>query len=110
LGDSRGHWDGDTLVVETTNFRTDDGVTFQGSNPETFKITERFTRVSADSINYEYTVSDPRTWTKPWTVLIPWNKIDPKEQMYEYACHEDNYDISHFMVGAREREKKGLVK
>src|SRR5579864_4193760 len=61
LGDPRGHWDGDTLVVETTNFRTDDGVTFQGSNPETFKITERFTRVDATSLNYEFTVEDPKT-------------------------------------------------
>ena len=110
LGDSRGHWEGDTLVVETTNFRSDPGVVFQGADPATYKITERFTRVSADSINYEYTIEDPHTWTKPWTVLIPWNKIDPNEQMYEYACHEDNYDISHFMVGAREREKRGDVK
>jgi hypothetical protein len=110
LGDARGHWEGNTLVVETTNFKPDDGVVFQGADPATFKITERFTRVAADSINYEYTVEDPHTWTKPWTVLIPWNKIDPKEQMYEYACHEDNYDISHFLVGAREREKKGITK
>jgi hypothetical protein len=110
LGDSRGHWDGDTLVVETTNFRTDDGVTFQGSNPETFKITERFTRVDATSLNYEFTVEDPKTWTRPWTAIIPWNKIDPAEQMYEYACHEDNYDIVHFLTGARARQKKGETK
>jgi hypothetical protein len=110
LGDSRGHWEGDTLVVETTNFRTDDGVTFQGSNPETFKITERFTRVDATSLNYEFTVEDPKTWTKPWTAVIPWNKIDPAEQMYEYACHEDNYDIVHFLTGARAREKRGETK
>jgi hypothetical protein len=110
LGDSRGHWDGDTLVVETTNFRTDDGVTFQGSNPDTFKITERFTRVDATTLNYEFTVEDPKTWTKPWTAIIPWNKIDPGEQMYEYACHEDNYDIVHFLTGARAREKRGETK
>ena len=110
LGDSRGHWEGDTLVVETTNFRNDDGVTFQGSNPETFKITERFTRVDATSLNYEFTVEDPKTWTKPWTAIIPWNKIDPAEQMYEYACHEDNYDIVHFLTGARAREKRGETK
>src|SRR5437867_5056899 len=84
LGDSRGHWDGTTLVVETTNFRTDDGVIFQGANPATFKITERFTRVDPTSINYEFTVEDPTTWTTPWTAVIPWNKIDPAEQMYEY--------------------------
>jgi hypothetical protein len=110
LGDSRGHWEGETLVVETTNFRHDDGVTFLGSNPETFQITERFTRVDADTLNYEFTINDPQTWTKPWTARIPWTKIDPAEQMYEYACHEDNYDIVHFLMGARERERKGETK
>jgi len=107
LGDTRGRWDGDTLVVETTNFRTDDGVVFQGANPETFRITERFTRVDARTLNYEFTIEDPMTWTRPWTARIPWMKIDPQEQMYEYACHEDNYDIVHFLSGARIREKKG---
>ena len=105
LGDSRGHWDGTTLVIETTNFRTDDTVTFQGTNPATFKITERLTRVDPTSINYEFTVEDPSTWMKPWTALIPWTKIDPAEQMYEYACHEDNFDIVHFLTGARNRQK-----
>jgi hypothetical protein len=105
LGDTRGHWDGTTLVVETTNFRTDDGVIFQGGNPATFKITERFTRVDATSLNYEFTVEDPSTWTRPWTALIPWNKIDPAEQLYEYGCHEDNFDIVHFLIGARNRQK-----
>jgi hypothetical protein len=105
LGDSRGHWDGTTLVVETTNFRTDDGVIFLGANPATFKITERFTRVDPTSINYEFTVEDPTTWTTPWTAVIPWNKIDPAEQMYEYGCHEDNFDIVHFLIGARTRQK-----
>ena len=105
LGDSRGRWDGTTLVVETTNFRSDDGVLFQGANPESFKITERFTRVDPTSINYEFTVEDPKTWTKPWTAIIPWTKIDPGEQMYEYGCHEDNFDIVHFLKGARNRQK-----
>jgi hypothetical protein len=107
LGDTRGRWDGETLVVETTNFRSDDGVVFQGANPETFRITERFTRVDARTLNYEFTVEDPMTWTRPWTARIPWTKIDPEEQMFEYACHEDNYDIVHFLSGARLREKKG---
>jgi hypothetical protein len=109
LGDTRGHFEGNTLVVETTNFRTDDGVIFQGGNPETYKITERFTRVDADTLNYEFTINDPGTWTRPWTARIPWTKIDPNEQMYEYACHEDNFDIVHFFLGARAREKKGEV-
>jgi hypothetical protein len=110
LGDSRGHWEGNTLVVETTNFRPDDGVVYQNANPETFRITERFSRVDAKTINYEFRVEDPKTWTKPWTAVIPWTKIDPEEQMYEYACHEDNYDIVHFLAGAREREKRGEAK
>jgi hypothetical protein len=105
LGDSRGHWQGDTLVVETTNFRSGTGVVFQDANPDTFKLVERFTRVGPDTINYEFTVSDPATWTRPWTAMLPWTKIDPKEQMYEYACHEDNYDEVHFLSGARAREK-----
>ena len=104
LGDTRGHFEGNTLVLETTNFRNDDTV-YQGANPETYKITERFTRVADDSINYEFTITDPTTWTKPWTAVIPWNKIDPKEQMYEYMCHEDNFDIVHLLTGARAREK-----
>jgi hypothetical protein len=110
LGDTRGHFEGETLVIETTNFRTEPGVVYQGANPDTYKIIERFTRVDADTINYEFTVEDPRTWTKPWTARIPWTKIDPKEQQYEYACHEDNYDIVHLLSGARAREKKGEVK
>src|SRR3989449_8256977 len=110
LGDTRGHWEGNTLVVETTNFRPDDGVIFQNANPETFHITERFSRVDSKTINYEFTVEDPKTWTKPWTAVIPWTKIDPEEQMYEYACHEDNYDIAHFLTGARAREKRGETK
>src|SRR5207249_9401918 len=65
LGDSRGHWEGNTLVVETTNFRTDDGVIFQNANPDTFRITERFSRVDAKTLNYEFTVEDPKTWTRP---------------------------------------------
>jgi hypothetical protein len=107
LGDTRGHWDGPTLVVETTNFRADEGVIFQGGNPATYRITERFTRVDADTLNYEFTIEDPMTWTRPWTARIPWTRIDPGEQMYEYACHEDNFDIVHFLTGARAREKRG---
>ncbi len=105
LGDTRGHFEGNTLVLETTNFRTDDGTVYQGANPATYKITERFTRVAEDTVNYEFTIDDPTTWTKPWTAVVPWTKIDPKEQMYEYMCHEDNFDIVHLLTGARAREK-----
>ena len=107
LGDTRGRFDGGTLVIETTNFRTDDGVVFQGANPATYRITERLTRVAPDAISYEFTVEDPTTWTRPWTALIPWTRIDPAEQMYEYGCHEDNFDIVHLLSGARAREKNG---
>jgi hypothetical protein len=107
LGDSRGHWENDTLVVETANFRADEGVTFQDADPATYHLAERFTRVDAQTIRYEFTVEDPHTWTRPWTAMIPWTRIDPAEQMYEYACHEDNYDIVHLLQGARIREKNG---
>jgi len=110
LGDTRGRFDGNSLILETTNFRTDDGVIFQGANADTFRITERFTRVAEDAINYEFTIDDPSTWTKPWTAVVPWTRIDPGEQQYEYACHEDNYDIVHLLAGARARQKKGEAK
>jgi len=103
LGDSRGRWEGNTLVVETTNFRSDDGVVYGDADPETFKIVERFTRVDPNRINYTFTVEDPRTWTRPWTAMIPWNKTD--DFLFEYACHEDNYDMAHMLTGARAREK-----
>ena len=105
LGDTRGRWEGNTLVVETTNFRTDDGVTYQNSNPDTFRITERFTRVDANTLHYEFTVEDPMTWTKPWSARIPWTRTN--DQLYEYACHEDNYDFVHLLHGARVREASG---
>jgi hypothetical protein len=103
LGDSRARWEGTTLVVETTNFRTDDGVVYGNADPETFRIVERFARVDANTINYTFTVEDPRTWTRPWTAMIPWTRTE--DQLYEYACHEDNYDMVHFLAGARAREK-----
>ena len=108
LGDSRGRWEGNTLVVETTNFRPDEGVVFGNADPETFRITERFTRVDATTIDYTFTIEDPRTWTRPWTAMIPWNKTD--EQLYEYACHEDNFDMVHLLAGARAREKAAEAK
>ena len=105
LGDTRGHFEGNTLVVETTNFREEG--TYQGADPKTYKITERFTRMDDKSLKYEFTISDPATWTKPFSAMVPWSRIDPEEQMYEYMCHEDNYDMVHFLKGGREREAKG---
>jgi len=100
-GDSRGRWEGNTLVVETTNFRPEG--TYQDANPETLRMVERFTRVDADSINYEFTVNDPTTWTRPWTVEVPLNKIEGP--MFEYACSEGNNSLINILQGARAAEK-----
>lgn len=99
LGDSRGHWEGDTLVVETTNFS--DHVSFMGAT-QNMKLTERFRRVDADHIDYRFTVEDPATWTRPWSAAIPWTKTG---MLYEYACHEDNYGLYGILAGARAQEK-----
>ena len=105
LGDTRGRWEGNTLVLETTNFRKDPGAVYGNANPDTFKIVERFTRVSPEVLNYEFTISDPNTWTRPWTAMVPWSKTN--DQLYEYTTHEDNYDAVHLLVGARVREARG---
>jgi hypothetical protein len=100
-GDSRGHWEGDTLVVETTNFRP--GGTFQNANPKTLKITEYFTRTGQNTIEYKFTVEDPNTWTRPWTAIVPLGAM--KGPMFEYACAEGNNDIVNILAGARAAEK-----
>ena len=104
LGDSRGHWDGNTLVVETTNF-TDEarGSTFQYAT-KNMTLVERFTRTSDRTIDYQFTVSDPDTWTRPWTVKMPWNRIDGL--IYEYACHEGNLGLEHMLSAARAADAK----
>ncbi len=104
-GDSRGRWDGDTLVVETKKFLAE--TSFQNSS-ETLQLTERFTRVNADTLIYEFTVNDPSTWTKPWTAQIPMTRTD--EMMYEYACHEANYGMTNLLKGARFLEKDSATK
>ena len=100
-GDSRGHWEGNTLVVETTNFRP--GNTYQDANPETLRMTERFTRTDARTIEYKFTVDDPRTWTKPWSAIVPMSRIDGP--MFEYACHEGNNGAINILEGARAQDK-----
>jgi hypothetical protein len=107
MGDSRGHWDGDTLVVETTNLtdRTGIGVNGGGSrHSDQLTITERFTRTDADTIEYEMTVDDPNTWTAPWTMQYPLER-DDGYGMYEYACHEGNYAMFNILSGARAEER-----
>ena len=100
LGDSRGHWEGNTLVVETTNFT--DKSNFRGSGKD-MRLIERFTRVDANRLNYEFTVEDPGSFTKPWTALIPMTKTD--DEIYEYACHEGNNTVVNVLYGARAQEK-----
>ena len=101
-GYSRGHWEGDTLVVETTNFRPD--ATWLGVlNREAFTLVERFTRTDADTVMYEYTMNAPETWTQPWTVQLPMKRLDG--MMYEYACHEGNYGVKFQLMAARSKEK-----
>src|SRR5262245_16565367 len=105
LGDSIGWWEGDTLVVETTNFT--DKTRYRGSSPD-MKITERFTRVDAKTLKYRFTIDDPQTWTKPWTGEYTWPLTS--ERMYEYACHEGNYALTNILKGARMREKQSTDK
>jgi hypothetical protein len=99
-GDSRGRWDGDTLVVDTTNFT--DMTRFQGST-ESLHVTERFRRVDPDTIDYGFTVEDPHTWTRPWSAEIPMMKIESR--IFEYACHEGNHDLENMLSGARVLER-----
>ena len=95
-GDSRGRWDGETLVVETSNYLRETSFTGSSAN---LSLVERFTRVDADTLLYEFTVTDPTTWTRPWTAQVPMRKSEAP--LYEYACHEGNYDIRHILEVAR---------
>jgi hypothetical protein len=102
LGDPRGHWEGDTLVVDSTNFRTREGG-FRGIGGENTRVTERFTRVAADTLKYEVTVNDLETYSKPWTAVLYWKST--KDPIYEYACHEGNEAMSGTLGGTRALEK-----
>jgi len=107
MGDSRGRWEGDTLVVDSTNF-TDKTPSFSGvigamGSGETLHLIERFTRVSADTLLYEFTIDDPHTFTASWTAAIPMKKTDGP--LFEYACHEGNYGMANLLSGARAQEE-----
>jgi len=102
-GNSRGHWDGNTLVVETTNYSTKTTFAFP-SAPESMRATERFTRVAADQIDYSFTIDDPATYVRPWTAMLPMLGV-PDYTIFEYACHEGNYSIRNVLSGARAQEK-----
>jgi hypothetical protein len=110
-GDSRGHWDGNTLVVETTNFNDKGSIATSAATgrirgipqSEQLTVVERFTRVSDDAINYVVTITDPKVYTQPWTVALPLNR-DDKYVMYEYACHEGNLALPNALRAGRARE------
>ncbi len=103
-GDPRGRWDGDTLIVETTNFNTKHN--FNGSSPN-MRLVERFLRTGPDTIDYRFTVEDAATWTKPFTALIPLqaDRGPHSYELWEYACHEGNYSLANMLSGARADER-----
>jgi hypothetical protein len=98
MGDPRGHWEGNTLVVETTNFRGRS--IYRNGNPKTFKLIERFTPTSKKSMEWSVTVDDPSTWTRAWTFSLPLT-VNDDEPLYEYACHEGNYAMKNILSGSR---------
>ncbi len=104
MGNSIGHWEGNTLVVETTNLRPESGA--GGRYTDAAKIVERFTRTAPDELIWEATISDPNVWTKPYTLRYPF-KLDPEYHLYEYACHEGNYMMLDALTAARQLEAQG---
>ena len=100
LGSSRAHWEGDTLVIETTNFRGETSF-MNGLSDANLHLTERLTRVSESTLLYEVTVDDPTVWTQPWRYELPMKQIDGP--LYEYACHEGNYGLYNILAGAAEQ-------
>lgn len=105
LGDARGRWEGDTLVIETTNFS--DKRDWRGSTSG-MHLVERLTRVDPKTIRYEFTVTDPATWTRPWSAEVPWPRIDPP--LFEFACHEQNYGLMNVVKGTQVREAEAAAK
>jgi hypothetical protein len=111
MGDSRGWWEGHTLVVETTNLNGMTGIGGNGGGrtSERLKLTERFTLLDANTLQYQVTIDDPGTWTRPWTLQFPW-KREPVYGMFEYACHEGNYAMFNMLNISRAMEKKATEK
>ena len=107
MGDSRGRWEGDTLVIETTNFNAKVGLTRNGNTLLTspdMKLVERLTRIGPETLQYQATVHDPKTWTRPYTVSLPL-RLQPDYDMFEYACHEGHYSMRNILAGERAAEK-----
>ena len=108
FGDSRGRWEGNTLIVETTNFNDRrPGVNFQGST-DALTVMERFTRIAPNTLRYEYTMTDPKTWTRPWSVDAEMPRVEPN-LIYEFACHEQNYGLINVVTGTQIREREALA-
>ena len=106
MGDARGHWEGNTLVVHTTNFNGKTGAQANGNllmTSDALELVERFTRTGADTIRYEVTVTDPKTWTRPWGVEFPLRR-DPGYKIFEYACHEGNNAMWNILSASRAEE------
>ena len=109
MGDSRGRWEGDTLVVRTTNLNGRNGLQANGQlmlTSDALELIERFARTGPETLQYEVTINDPKTWTKPWTVSFPL-RLDPGYAMFEYACHEGNYSMRNTLSGSRADEGQG---
>jgi hypothetical protein len=104
-GDSRGKWEGDTLVVETTNFRNRTPAPNILGSSDDLRVVERFTRIAPNTMRYEYTLADPNTWTRPWTAQADLPRVEPVV-MYEFACHEQNYGVINVVRGAQIRERE----
>lgn len=102
MGDAQGRWEGDTLVVETRNFRPE--IVYRDANPATLKIIERFRRTAQDKVEWTVTVEDPDTWTQPWTFSMPLT-ANPAERVFEYACHEGNVALANMLSAARAEER-----
>jgi hypothetical protein len=105
LGDSRGHWEGDTLVVETSNYKPR---SFMSISSEKLHVVERWTRTGPENLKYEITINDPGTWTKPWSLMIPLRRSS--DPLYEYACHEGNYGMAGILSGARAEEQASVTR
>ena len=111
MGDSRGHWEGDTLVIETTNFNGKVGMTRNGDTAPTsteLRLVERLTRIDTDTLQYEATVNDPQIWVRPWKVALPMTRHNDYG-MFEYACHEGNYAMKNILSAARSDEQHKAV-
>ena len=104
MGDARGHWDGNPLVVETTNFK--DQTAYRGANGNTLRLIERFKPLGPRAVEWSVTADDAATWTRPWTFAMNLTKKDASQQPFEYACHEGNYGLRNILSGARADEAR----